>query len=146
MNRSDFDPEIVIDTRYSVVGRVATEVASRALDGDKVAVVNAESAVITGGKEDVLERFRKRQSLGSDSGPNHPRRPDGIFKRAIRGMLPMNSTRGRDSFRNIRVYVGNPFEEVEATVLEDATIDRLSTIRFVELGDISTQLGAKPTW
>lgn len=146
MNQSDFDPDVVIDARYSVLGRVATEVASRALDGDRVAVVNAEEAVITGGKEDVYEKFRKRQSLGSDKGPNHPRRPDGIFKRSVRGMLPMNRTTGREAFRNVRVYVGNPFEDEEPTVLEDATIDRLSTIRFVELGDISKQLGAKPTW
>lgn len=146
MNQADFDPDAVIDARYSVLGRVASEAASRVLDGERVAVVNAEEAVITGDKEDILERYRKRQSLGSDKGPNHPRRPDGILKRSIRGMLPMDSGRGREAFREVRVYVGNPFDETEPEVLEEATIDRLSTIRFIELGEISTQLGATPTW
>ena len=145
MNRSDFDPDVVIDASYSVLGRVASEVASRALDGEQVAVVNAESAVITGRREEVMERYRKRQDLGSDKGPNHPRRPDGMLKRSIRGMLPTDRARGREAFSNIRVYIGNPFDE-EPTVIDDASIDRLSTIRFVELGEISTQLGAKQSW
>ncbi len=146
MNRADFEPDVVIDAQYSVLGRVASEVASLVLDGKRVAVVNAEKAVITGRKEDVFERYRKRQQLGSDRGPNHPRRPDGILKRSIRGMLPTDRKRGREAFANVRVYLENPFEEPEATVLEEATIDRLSTIRFVELGEISTQLGASQTW
>lgn len=146
MNRTEFEPDIVIDASYSVLGRVASEVASRALDGERVAVVNAESAVITGGRDDVFQRFKKRQELGSDRGPNHPRRPDGILKRSIRGMLPMKRSRGREAFKNVRVYLGDPFEDHESTVLDDATIDRLSTIRFVELGEISTKLGANQTW
>lgn len=146
MNLAEFDPEVVIDAEYCVLGRVATAVAERALAGERVAVVNAELAVITGRKEDVLGKYRKRQELGSDRGPNFPRRPDGILKRAIRGMLPMKSRRGREAFKNVRVYVGNPLDDQEATVIEDATLDQRSTIRFVELGDISTHLGANVTW
>ena len=145
MNRADFDPDVIIDARYSVLGRVASEVAERVLDGERVAVINAESAVITGRREDVLERYRKRQNLGSDSGPRHPRRPDGIFKRSVRGMLPMDRKRGREAFSNGRVYIDDPFDD-DAMTIEDATIDRLSTIRFIELGDLSTQLGANQTW
>lgn len=146
MNLADFDPSVVVDARQAILGRVASEVAERALAGETIAVVNAESAVITGRREEVLERYRKRQSLGSDRGPNHPRRPDAIFKRSIRGMLPMDSTRGREAFENVRVYVDNPFDDREAETIPDASLDRLSTIRFVELGDLSEQLGANVTW
>lgn len=146
MNLADFDPDVVIDARYCVLGRVASEVAERALAGERIAVVNAQHVVITGDREDVFERYRTRQQLGSDRGPNFPRRPDAIFKRAVRGMLPMKRARGREAFANVRAYIDNPFDEQEATVIEDATLDRLSTIRFVELGDISQHLGATQTW
>lgn len=146
MNLSDFDPDVVVDTQNCIMGRVASQIAQRVLDGEHVAVVNAEHAVITGGKDDVLARYRKRQEIGSDQGPYHPRRPDAIMKRAIRGMLPMDSTRGREAFKRVRVYVGNPFDDEEQLTLDDTEIDRLSTIRFLHLEDISEHLGVKITW
>lgn len=146
MNLSDFDPDVVIDARYCVLGRVASEVAQRALDGEKIAVVNAEEVVITGDREDIFARYRKRQELGSDRGPNYPRRPDAIFKRSVRGMLPMKRQRGREALSNVRVFIDNPFDTPEPEVIEDATLDRLSTIRFIELGELSQHLGATTTW
>ena len=145
MNQTTFDPDLIVDANDCILGRVASEVATRALDGHRVAVVNAEAAVITGDREDVIERYRTRNRLGSDRGPRFPKRPDGILKRAIRGMLPMDRQRGRDALSNVRVYVGNPFDD-EAVVLEDTSLDRLSNIRFVHLQEISEQLGANVTW
>ena len=149
VNISDFDADVVVDARDCILGRVASEVAQRALDGERVAIVNAEDAVITGDKEDIFETYRKRLQLGSDSGPYYPKRPDTIFKRSVRGMLPYKKPRGREAFENVRVYVGNPYEdddEYEAEVLEDTSLDRLSNIRFVQLGEVSDQLGANVTW
>ena len=102
--------------------------------------------------------YRQRDAVGSDRGPNYPKRPDRIFKRSIRGMLPHKESRGREAFENVRVYVGNPYEDgaatprgedgeaVEAEVLDDTSLDRLSNIRFVALGDVSEALGARVTW
>jgi large subunit ribosomal protein L13 len=145
MNLGEFDADVVIDARDCILGRVASEVSQRALDGDRVAVVNAERAVITGNEEPIMETYRKRAELGSDSGPYYPKRPDGIFKRTIRGMVPYKSKRGREAFENIRVYVGNPYDE-DGTVLEDTSLDRLSTIKFITLGTVSENLGANVTW
>ena len=47
MNSAEFDPDIVVDARDCILGRVASQVAERALDGERIAVVNAEEAVIT---------------------------------------------------------------------------------------------------
>ncbi|MEY7848165.1 50S ribosomal protein L13 [Natrarchaeobius sp. A-rgal3] len=149
MSVAEFDADVVVDARDCILGRVASEVAQRALDGDTIAIVNAEDAVITGGKEDVFETYRKRLQLGSDSGPYYPRRPDTIFKRSVRGMLPYKKPRGREAFENVRVYVGNPYEgddDREAEILEDTSLDRLSNIRFVHLHEVSEQLGANVTW
>jgi len=144
MSVAEFDADVVVDAGDCILGRVASQVAERALSGERVAVVNAERAVITGDRQDVEAKFLKRRELGSDRGPYYPKRPDRIFKRSVRGMLPYKRPRGREAFENVRVYVGNPYEEAE--VLEDTSLDRLSNIRFVSLGDVSETLGANVTW
>ncbi len=146
MSAVEFDADVVVDAGDCILGRVASQVAERALAGDRVAVVNAEDAVITGDREDVFETYRTRLQLGSDRGPYYPKRPDTIFKRAIRGMLPYKKQRGREAFENVRVYVGNPYEDDDAEILEDTSLDRLSNIRFVHLHEVSEQLGATVTW
>lgn len=145
MSLAEFEADIVVDARDCILGRVASNVAQRALDGERIAVVNAEDAIITGDKDDVFSTFDKRAELGSDSGPYYPKRPDRIFKRSIRGMVPYKETGGREAFENIRVYVGNPYDE-EGEVLEGTSLDRLSNIRFVQLGEVSEKLGANVTW
>jgi large subunit ribosomal protein L13 len=141
----EFDPDVVIDGRDCILGRVASNVAERALDGESIAVVNAERIVITGDDENVIGVFEKRTELGSDRGPYHPKRPDTIAKRSIRGMLPYKRPRGREAFESVRVYLGNPYDE-ETEVLEGTSLDRLSNTDFVELGEISAKLGATVTW
>jgi large subunit ribosomal protein L13 len=146
MNLAEFDPDRVVDARDCILGRVASQVAEAALDGESVAVVNAEDAVITGREGDVVETYRTRHDLTSDRGPHYPKRPDQIFKRSIRGMLPHKRERGREAFESVRVYVGDPFDDEDAEVLEGTSLDRLSNIRFTHLGDIAEQLGATVTW
>ncbi len=147
MSIAEFDADVVVDARDCILGRVASEVAQRALEGERIAIVNAEDAVITGDKEDVFDTYRTRIQLGSDRGPYYPKRPDTIFKRAVRGMLPYKKKRGREAFENVRVYVGNPYEDDrEAEIVEGTSLDRLSNIRFVHLGEVSEQLGANVTW
>ncbi|MCH7659933.1 MAG: 50S ribosomal protein L13 [Euryarchaeota archaeon] len=145
MSVAEFEADLVVDARDCILGRVASQVADAALSGQRVAVVNAESAVITGSEEDVMSVYRKRTEIGSDRGPYYPKRPDGIMKRAIRGMIPYKTTRGREAFENVRVYVGNPHDK-EAEVLEDTSLDRLSNIKFIQLGEVSDNLGANVTW
>ena len=145
MSLAEFDADLVVDARDCILGRVASNVAERALAGESVAVVNAEDAVITGTKEDVFSTYRKRAELGSDRGPYYPKRPDGIFKRAIRGMLPYKQDDGREALDSVRVYVGNPTDD-DGEVLDGTSLDRLSTIRFVTLGEVSEELGANITW
>ena len=145
MSLAEFEADVVVDARDCILGRVASQVAERAMDGERVAVVNAESAVITGSEDDVIGTFETRRELGSDQGPAYPKRPDGILKRSIRGMVPYKTTRGREAFENVRVYVGNPYDD-EGEILEGTSLDRLSNIKFVQLDELSESLGAKVTW
>jgi large subunit ribosomal protein L13 len=145
MSLAEFDADVVVDARDCILGRVASEVAQRALDGERVAVVNAERAVITGNESDTMATFRKRVEVGSDRGPYYPKRPDRIFKRSIRGMVPYKKPRGREALENVRVYVGNPYDE-DGEVLDGTSLDRLSNIKFTTLGAVSENLGANVTW
>jgi large subunit ribosomal protein L13 len=145
MSAAKFDVDVVVDARDCILGRVASEVAQKALDGQRVAVVNAENTVITGNPESTMETYRKRAEIGSDSGPYYPKRPDRIFKRSIRGMLPYKEDHGREAFENVRVYLGNPYDE-DGEVLDGTSLDRLSNIKFISLGEISEKLGANVTW
>jgi len=145
MSRAEYDADVVVDARDCILGRVASQVAERAMDGERVAVVNAERAVITGSEDDVIGTFETRREMGSDRGPAYPKRPDGILKRSIRGMVPYKTTRGREAFENVRVYMGNPYDD-DGEVLDGTSLDRLSNIKFVSLGEISEALGAKKTW
>ncbi|MDS0283122.1 50S ribosomal protein L13 [Haloarcula onubensis] len=145
MSVAEFDADVVVDARDCIMGRVASQVAEKALDGQTVAVVNAERAVITGREEQIKEKYKKRVDIGADNAYFYPKRPDGILKRSIRGMLPHKKTRGREAFENVRVYVGNPHDE-DAEVLEGTSLDRLSNIKFVTLAEVSETLGANKTW
>ena len=145
MSAAEFEVDVVVDARDCILGRVASEVAQKVLDGERVAVVNAEDAVITGNAEDTMSTYRKRAEVGSDRGPYYPKRPDRIFKRSIRGMVPYKKEHGREAFENVRVYVGNPYDE-DGEVLEGTSLDRLSNIKFISLGEISAKLGANVTW
>ncbi|MDR9380611.1 MAG: 50S ribosomal protein L13 [Natronomonas sp.] len=148
MSYAEFDADVVIDARNCILGRTASQIAELALDGERVAVINAEGAVITGSEEDVMSVYRKRDAVGSDRGPHYPRRPDRLFKRAVRGMLPYKTTRGREAFENVRIYLGNPYDDgdIEPTVLDGTSLDRLSNIKFISLGEIGEKLGANVTW
>jgi large subunit ribosomal protein L13 len=127
------------------MGRVASQVAEAALGGQRVAVINAERAVITGREDQITEKYKKRVDIGDDNQYFYPKRPDGILKRSIRGMLPHKKQRGREAFENVRVYVGNPHDK-DGEVLEGTSLDRLSNIKFVTLSDVSETLGANKTW
>ena len=145
MKADTIDADVIVDARDCIMGRVASQVAERAMDGESIAVVNVERAVITGREGDVTSKFQKRRELGSDRGPAYPKRPDGIFKRAIRGMVPYKEQQGRAAFENVRVYVGNPYDD-DGEILEGTSLDRLSNIKFVQLDELAESLGAKVTW
>ncbi|WP_292518142.1 50S ribosomal protein L13 [Methanoculleus sp.] len=136
----------VIDAEGLLLGRMASIVAQRALAGEEIAIVNVEKAIVSGNKAQVLANYTTKRERGSrEGGPFFPRRPDHIVKRTIRGMLPYKRERGIAAFKRIKTYVGVPTEFVgmEAESLAEAHIDRLSSPRYVTVGAISTNLGAK---
>lgn len=102
----------IIDASGLILGRLASRVAKRVLIGEDIVVVNAEKAVITGSKENIVEEFKTRlgtRTLGSQKkAPKHPRRPDTYVGRVVRGMLPWKKPKGKRAYRRLKVYIGVP--------------------------------------
>jgi large subunit ribosomal protein L13 len=136
----------VLDAEGMLLGRLSSIAAKRSLNGEEIAIVNAEKAVISGSKVRVRALYLKKRQRGSvEGGPFFPRRPDHILKRTIRGMVPYKRERGADAMRRIKVYVGVPTELVNAPRVRctEADANRLSTSRYTTLGEVSTFLGAR---
>jgi len=133
----------VIDGSNHIMGRLASVVAKRLLQGENIAVVNAENIVISGDFYSVLEEWMEFLEVGKyRKGPFHPRRPDKIFRRVVRGMLPRNKFKGREAFKRLKVYIGIPeaFKNVKFEVIEDAKASRLKGPYF-RLGELAKQIG-----
>ena len=137
----------VIDAKGHVLGRLSSVLAKRLLSGEKIVVVNAEKAVITGEKSMVFERYLEKYERGSkEKGPYYPRHPERIFKRTVRGMLPWKSRRGREAYRNLKVFIGVPEElkDRKMEVVEGALLEKISkTEKYVTVGEVSQFLGYK---
>lgn len=136
----------VIDAKNLIYGRLASNVAEMILNGEEVVVLNAEQIVITGERSQVLKSFKAKVDRGDISkrkGPFYPRRADLLFKRCVRGMIPWNTTTGREAFRRLHVFVGAPkqFDESQKVRPEEAC--RPIGSKYVTLGEVSGFLGSK---
>jgi len=136
---------IIIDATDTVLGRMASFAAKKALAGEEVVIVNAEKAIITGNKEDIFKRYKTRRDVGDRyHGPFFPRMPDRIVRRAIRGMLPYKSGKGREAYKRIKVFIGVPkeYKDKEMVNLEWKK-DKLRDMKYVYIHELSRHLGAK---
>jgi large subunit ribosomal protein L13 len=133
----------VIDAKGHIMGRLASNIAERIINGEEIVVLNAESVIITGAKEMVFAEFKAKVDRGQiRKGPYYPRRADLLLKRTIRGMIPWTTTTGREAYRRIHVFVGSPeqFNDVEKQTVEEAM--RLRTGKYTTLGAVAKFLGS----
>ena len=123
--------------------------AAREHRDDKVIIINAEKAIVSGRPRSVLNTYHAKYELHpARKGPFYPRMPDMILKRAVRGMLPyQKKSSGRRALRNLRVEIGCP-AHLAGDLPEGHQHGDVSKIRkgmperFIRLGDISADLGA----
>jgi len=140
----------VLDASGQVMGRFASLVAKRLLNGEEIHVVNAEKALVTGGRAALIAEYRIKKNMGSTAsrmrgkGPYYPKRADRILQRVIRGMMPYQTPHGRAAFKRLRVYIGVPSEVGSQAAERVEGVSRVRTAKVLELGEISRRLGAKP--
>ena len=133
----------VIDATGIPLGRLSALLAKRLLDGEEIAVVNAEKAVIVGRRREIETRYRRKREVGGTKrkGPFFPRMPDQILKRTVRGMLPYQQPRGRVALKNLKTYIGVPEEFRESPADQ---LGKTTTSPHITLKDLSHFLGV--TW
>jgi len=136
---------ILVNAENVIMGRLASFVAKKAIEGEQVTVVNAEKASITGSKDAAVKKLKVRLSLGSkgnpEKGPKFSRMPDQVLRMSVRGMLPWKSTRGKEAYGRIHVYIGIP-SEFDGKRFEEIP-SKGESRKSVELGTICKLLGAK---
>jgi len=139
----------VVDATDLVLGRLASVVAKRLLKGEEIHIVNAEKALITGGRTALLIEYQTKRRMGSTAsrmrgkGPYYPRRADRIVHRVIRGMLPYQTPHGRAALKRLRVYIGVPAEVAGQPAERVEGASTVRTARFIRVGELSERLGAR---
>lgn len=134
---------MIIDATDTILGRLASIAAKKALAGEAVTIINAEKAVISGSRDNILMKYTFKREVGDQiKGPFMSRMPDRIVRRTVRGMLPWHTGRGRAAFKKIMVQIGNP-ENLKAEELKEIKTSALKNLRYVYVEDICKHLGAK---
>ncbi|MEM2713923.1 MAG: 50S ribosomal protein L13 [Candidatus Pacearchaeota archaeon] len=147
MNKNTKENEwLVFDAEGCVVGRLAAFVAKQALLGKKIAVVNCEKAIISGKKENILNKYLtlRRKGRGWQKGPYWPSTADKLLRRIIRGMLPWKKARGKEAFKRVHCYKGFP-KELEGMPSLTSPSDYEKTLKkqflnFITLGELENLL------
>ncbi len=139
---------IIYDAENQILGRLATVIAKQLLEGEKVIVVNCEKAVLSGDPKSKIDFYFQRIKRGDvKHGPFFPKYPDGIFRRAVRGMLPWKKPKGRKAFKNLKVFISIPdeFKNKKFEKVKDADASKLKT-KYITIEQLSLALGAKKKW
>jgi len=134
--------QIVIDAENSVVGRLSSFAAKKALEGNQIIVLNSEKAIFVGKPKDILEKYLKRFRLGHgvQKGPLYPRKPEMILRRAIRGMIGRKKTKGRNAFKRVKCFVGIPEKYKNA---EKISVAKKRVLNFITLRELSKLIKQK---
>ena len=85
----DLSKPIVVDGTNLIAGRVCSNVAKLLRKGNRISIVNCEKIKISGKKASIIGEYEDYLKISSIIHPRHgqyhPRSPDTIIKRMIRG-------------------------------------------------------------
>jgi large subunit ribosomal protein L13 len=142
------DKTVVIDATNCVAGRMCSHVSKLLLQGNRVAIVNAEKAMLSGHRYKTIELYKERLTINSVTnpihGPFHPRRPDTILSKMVRGMVPKRKPGGLAAFKRLRVYMRTP-DQIKGSKIQsfpDSKITKPESY-YTSIGEVAKQLGWK---
>lgn len=139
---------IVVDATNCIAGRMCSHVSKLLLQGNRVAIVNAEKAMLSGKRYKTIEQYKEHLEINSVTnpihGPFHPRRPDTMLSKMVRGMVPKRKPSGMTAFGRLRVYIGVP-EEMKKTKMESFSDSKITKPEsyYISVGEIASELGWK---
>ena len=145
-NTVSIDKPIVVDATNHIAGRLSSNVAKLLLKGNRVSIVNCDKIMISGTRSNIISEYREFLEINSINhwkhGPKHPRRPDTIMKKMIRGMLPREKTSGKEAHKRLRTYIGStkevkPFKKIK---FEKAMIKK-SSANYTTMANLGRTIG-----
>ena len=137
---------VIIDATGLILGRMASFIAKRLLQGESIILLNAEKAAISGKRLQIVHAAKEFLEVGHPrKGPFHYRRPDKIVRKTIRGMLPRRKPKGIQALKRLRVYLGTPleFEGKEVQTILDASANKLKS-PYITVGELAKEIGWIP--
>ena len=140
----------VVDATDMILGRLCSQIAKMALLGEYIVVTNAKDAVISGNRNQILEKYvhlRHIRNLSNPRrGPFHNSRPDTFLRQKIRFMLPKNQ-RGAEALSRVHVYITgipkakkNKYASNEPVAFVKSSTDDLRR-KFITVEDICNNMG-----
>lgn len=133
----------IINADGAILGRLGTHIAKRLLNGEQIAIVNSEKAIITGKKTQIKQAYVEKREMGTyRKGPFFPRMPDQLVKRTVRGMIPYQSPHGRIAFKQLKCYIGVP-KEFDGKPLENIETVKKRPAEYMTIEELTRFLGAK---
>lgn len=144
---------LLLDATDKILGRFCSQVAKKALLGERVVVINAKHAIISGTKKNIHEKYLKKLNISTATnptrGPFWPRRPDTFMRNIIKKMLPRKKIRGKEAVKRVHVYIsGIPerfqkrYQKLIPTEIPNAEKRRLSYYnRYITLENLCSRLG-----
>jgi large subunit ribosomal protein L13 len=122
------NPVALINAEGLILGRMASKVAKKLLNGEEVIIVNAEKIVLSGKKRSKVAEAKEFLEVGAPMrGPFHSRRPDRIVRKTVRGMLPFRQPKGKSAYKKLKVFMGVPED------LKDQKMDTLTEAQAAKL-------------
>lgn len=139
---------VIVDATNCIAGRMCSHVSKLLLQGNKVAIVNAEKAMLSGNRYKTIDSYKEHLEINSVTnpihGPFHPRRPDTIISKMVRGMVPKRKPDGISAFKRLRVYMGVPegMKSAKMESFDDSKITKPESY-YISIAEVAKQIGWK---
>ena len=144
---------LLMDAKNKILGRFCSQIAKKALLGEKIVIINAKEAIISGSKRDIHEKYLSKLNISTATnprrGPFWPRRPDTFMRNVIKKMLPTKKIRGKDALKRVHVYIGaiperfqNRYQKLIPTEILFSDKKRLSYYnKYITLENLCSRIG-----
>jgi len=144
---------LLLDAKNKILGRFCSQVAKKALLGEKIVIINAKDAIISGSKKDIFEKYLDKLNISTATNPRHgpfwPRRPDNFMRNVIKKMLPRKKIRGKEALKRVHIYIGDiperfqkKYQKLNPSEIFNAEKQRLSHYnKYITLEILCSRIG-----
>lgn len=143
----------LLDAKNKILGRFCSQVAKRAMLGERIVVINSKDSIISGNKSNIHNKYLTKLNISTATnpkrGPFWPRRPDNFMRNVIKKMLPRKKLRGKEALRRVHVYISDiperfkdRYQKLIPGDVPNADISRLSYYnKYITLENLCSRIG-----